>query len=211
MNKTKKHFMIRFLIAIFILTIQSCSSENKKIAIQPYGDMDAQIIDSIFSILDRTYNYEIHLLDTKPLPISSFIHVKSPRYRADSLLIDLVINRSDSIDYVLGITAKDISTTKRNASGSIKEPEWKYSDWGIFGLGYKPGHGCVISTFRLKNKNRIVFFERIQKVAVHEIGHNLGLDHCETKNCVMQDAVESISTLDNEGFELCDKCLLNIR
>ena len=137
---------------------------------------------------------------------NAFVNIKSPRYRADSLLIDLFQNRPDSIDYLLGITSKDISTTKRDSKGNIRQPKSKYLDWGIFGLGYKPGVSCVISTYRLNNGKSDLLISRVQKIAVHEIGHNMGLDHCETEKCVMQDAVETISTVDNEGFELCERC-----
>jgi archaemetzincin len=43
-------------------------------------------------------------------------------------------------------------------------------------------------------------------VAIHEIGHNLGLKHCSTPKCVMQDAVETIKTVDVAGVELCNSC-----
>ena len=198
--------MNRFIIIIVTLLLLSCSSKPNYIGIQPYGKIDGKIIDSITGILKRTYNLKIVTLKDRKLPKNAFVNIKSPRYRADSLLIDLVQNRPDSIDYILGITSKDISTTKRDSKGNIRQPELKYLDWGIFGLGYKPGVSCVISTHRLKNGKSDLLISRVQKIAVHEIGHNMGLDHCETEKCVMQDAVETITTVDSEGFELCEKC-----
>ena len=115
-------------------------------------------------------------------------------------------NKPDSIDFVLGITSKDISMTKRDAKGEIKNPKSKYLDWWVFGLGFKPGQNCIISTYRLRNVKTDLYLSRVQKIAIHEIGHNMGLDHCETEECVMQDAVESIKTVDLEGYELCGKC-----
>ncbi|WP_366941751.1 hypothetical protein [uncultured Psychroserpens sp.] len=172
--------------------------------------MDQKVIYSISEILKTSYNADIIILEKKELPKSAFIQIKSPRYKADSLLIDLLKIRPDSIDYALGITTKDISTTKRNPDGSIKTPESKYSDWGIFGLGYRPGKSCVISTFRLKHKKPKIFESRAQKIAVHEIGYNLGLSHCNHNECVMQDAVETILTVDSAGFELCENCRYDI-
>ena len=198
--------MNRFIIIIVTFLLLSCSSKPNYIGIQPYGKVDGKIIDSITGILKRTYNLKIVTLEGRKLPKNAFVNIKSPRYRADSLLIDLVQNRPDSIDYLLGITSKDISTTKRDSNGNIKQPESKYLDWGIFGLGYKPGVSCVISTYRLNNGKSDLLISRVQKIAVHEIGHNMGLDHCETEKCVMQDAVETITTVDAEGFELCEKC-----
>jgi archaemetzincin len=34
----------------------------------------------------------------------------------------------------------------------------------------------------------------------------LGLPHCPTKGCIMQDANETIVTIDEEVLELCNDC-----
>ena len=189
-----------------MLCCLACTSNPKQIGIQPYGAIDNNMLNTIAETLKETYNVKIVVLDPKVLPKSAFVNIKRPRYRADSLLKDLKKQRHDSIDFILGITSKDISTTKRAANSTIKKPESKYSDWGVFGLGYRPGKACVISTFRLKHANAKTYLDRIQKIAIHEIGHNLGLHHCPNAKCVMQDAVETIKTVDSAGFELCEDC-----
>lgn len=137
------------------------------------------------------------------------MHLKTPRYRADSLLIDLAQHKPDSLDYIIGLTQVDISTTKRDAQGQILTPIEKYTDWGIFGLGYRPGPSCVVSTYRLKHTNHTTFVSRLKKIAIHEIGHNTGLPHCQASpHCVMQDAVESIRTIDAADMQLCKSCRL---
>ncbi len=52
--------------------------------------------------------------------------------------------------------------------------------------------------------------ERIIKITLHEIGHNYGLDHFTDKNCLMTDAAERISTVDNTKNHLCSKCYNSI-
>jgi archaemetzincin len=88
----------------------------------------------------------------------------------------------------------------------IKKPESKYRDWGVFGLGSCPGKSCVVSTFRVKTTNKKLASERMQKIAIHEVGHNLGLKHCPDKSCVMTDAVERVATIDNALKQLCHQC-----
>ena len=49
--------------------------------------------------------------------------------------------------------------------------------------------------------------ERFKKICIHELGHNLGLHHCENYDkCVMRDAAETIKTIDHVDLMLCDKC-----
>ena len=105
---------------------------------------------------------------------------------------------------------KNISTTKKNMFGGVKKPKSKYEDWGIFGLGYRPGPSCIVSTYRLgkKSKKRS---NRLVKITLHEIGHNMGLPHCDRDpNCVMRDAAESIKTVDQVSKDLCEFCRKDI-
>ncbi len=198
--------MIRFLNIVIGLLCLSCTNENIVIGIQPIGDVSRVYCDSVKSALEEVYGSEVLLLPEIKIPQHTFINVKSPRYRADKLIKHLKENKPSNVTYTIGLISKDISTTKRGEDGEIKKPKSKYEDWGIFGLGYRPGPSCIVSTYRLKNKNQGLFYSRLKKIAVHEIGHNLGLPHCPDKNCVMQDAAESISTIDNVSMVLCDKC-----
>jgi archaemetzincin len=188
--------------------IRSILDNEKQIAIQPLGKVDQSLINSIQSSLESVYNSRVVVLPEKPIYSGAFTHIKTPRYRADSILKFLKRDMPDSIDHILGITMKDISTTKYEIFPlKIKQPVSKYKDWGVFGLGMCPGKSCVVSTFRTRQCSTKRLHQRMQKIAVHEVGHNFGLRHCPNKNCVMTDAVESIRTVDNAPLKLCDNCL----
>jgi archaemetzincin len=47
--------------------------------------------------------------------------------------------------------------------------------------------------------------ERLWKIAIHELGHTLGLEHCPTSGCIMEDAHGTVKTTDREK-ELCSSC-----
>lgn len=200
------HIVFSIGLLLFISACNNNNQTNNSIGIIALGDVNTVYIDSIKEALERTYNKEVIVLNKQKIPKQFFVTVKSPRYRADSIIRYLKKIKPDSISHVLGFTAFDISTTKKDSEGNILKPEYKYKDWGIFGLGYMPGESCVVSSFRLKHKNKAVFISRLQKVSIHEVGHNMGLHHCDNKDCVMTDAVERISTIDNESFELCGEC-----
>lgn len=177
------------------------------IALQPYGSFPGALLDTIQRTIEEVYFFRTVVLPGKPMPKSAFVNVKSPRYRADSLLRILRREMPESVDYLLGLTEKDISTTKRDANSEIKKPEYKYTDWGICGLGYCPGPCCIVSTFRLQTADQKKFVERLKKICIHEIGHNLGLEHCNnSESCVMRDAAETVKTIDSVELELCRKC-----
>lgn len=197
-----------FLIIAFILCSCSKSAVNKDttIGIIPYKGINQKNVVMLQQAIERYYGVNVKLLNSHPLPKSAFVNTKSPRYRADSLIKIQERTIPKNVDYILGLTENDISTTKREKDGSIKKPASRYSDFGIMGLAYCPGNSCVVSDFRLKHKNKEIHFGRFKKVVIHELGHNFGLPHCPNKKCVMTDAVESIKTIDNANPDLCNAC-----
>lgn len=206
--KTNLMFYGQLIILPLLFSLCSCTSKHSKtIGIVTYHSYDAILRDSAVAALNRVYGMSVvHLYDTN-LPKHTFINVKSPRYRADKLIKHLKKHKPDTVDFILGITAKDISTTKRDALGNTKKPVSRYEDFGIFGLGYRPGASCIVSSFRLgRGSKRKKLIQRVQKVSVHEIGHNLGLKHCPNKDCVMTSAVEKLSTVDHAQLKLCAEC-----
>ncbi len=163
------------------------------IGIQPLGTVNTAVIDTVTNALKRTYGARIYVLPERQMPKDAFINVKTPRYRADKLIRMLRDEKPDSLDHILALTQTDISITRTDASGQTQKPESKYADWGVFGYGYRPGASCIVSTQRLKTPDKAKQMLRLKKVAIHEIGHNLGLDHCTSLHCVMRDAAETIT------------------
>ena len=76
-----------------------------------------------------------------------------------------------------------------------------------FGLGVVGGKSNVISSFRAsKGVDANGTRERIVKTAVHEVGHNFGLEHCtQTPTCLMSDAKGKVASLDQEQ-DFCPVC-----
>jgi archaemetzincin len=174
------------------------------LAIHPYENFPKEYSTLIAKNLKEFYGFkEVIILPSQKLSQAAYTTVNTSRYRADSILHILDRNTDlDKYDFILALTEKDISSTKN------KEPKARYKDWGIFGLGQRPGQCCVVSIFRL-GKGKVtneIFLDRFVKICCHEIGHNLGLPHCPTKGCFMQDANETINTIDDEKLELCAKC-----
>ncbi|MCB0648165.1 MAG: matrixin family metalloprotease [Saprospiraceae bacterium] len=198
--KTLLYFMVTSIMFC------SCDSSIKVIGIQAIGKTGLDEIDTVKIVLEKVYGREVIVLPPQTLPDFAFINIKSPRYRADSLLYFLRKSKPNEVDMVMGITDSDISITKKDADGNIKQPTSTYKDWGVMGLGFCPGTSSIVSTHRLGRSDKKRFIDRLKKIAVHEAGHNMGLQHCTSKECVMKDAAETILTIDEVRLELCDQC-----
>jgi archaemetzincin len=182
--------------ALAIVCLLTASAAADILYLQPMGKQlpDADV-DAVKRGLVEFYGLEVRVLPRVPLPQAAW-YPRRQRWRAEKLLEFLDTRIPDDGERILGLTASDISTTKG-----------PYDDWGVLGLGELPGRSCVISSFRVKRRARdpLVPRERLAKVAVHEIGHTLGLDHCPTTGCLMEDAEGQVTTSDRE-WDLCPRC-----
>ena len=185
----------RFNVAHDELAKLSSKPPVLKVIIQPLGITDTACLSFLKKSIPRFYNVEVKLSTTEPLPAYAF-YTPRQRYIVDSLLHFLRLKSANKNEYVLGVTATDIATSK----GDIV-------NWGVMGLGYQPGNACVISSFRIKSnlKSQHQVFDRFLKLALHELGHNFGLSHCADQHCIMVDA-EGKNKLDGEE-KLCKNCI----
>jgi len=176
---------------------------GRALYVQPLGNCTskAQGVDAVVASLRAFYSIgasvpiEVRVLACLELPKSAYYPPRK-RYRAERLLTYLNERMPKDGWRILGLTDVDISTTKD-----------EFPDWGVMGLGELPGTATVISSFRCRKKarNQAHAIERLAKVAVHEIGHTLGLPHCPTKSCLMEDAMGKVTTTDRER-DFCPAC-----
>jgi archaemetzincin len=81
----------------------------------------------------------------------------------------------------------------------------------VFGEAYVDGSVSAIYVSRLRqefyglNPDESVFYQRLVKEAVHELGHSFGLSHCKNIKCVMYFS-NSLSDTDIKTSQFCDIC-----
>lgn len=197
----KKFLALLFLLVVVGIAYLFLPKYKIKIALQPLDQVPASIPILLKKEIETFYFAEVEILPAIDFPDSTY-YVPRQRYRADKTISFLWDFKPKRFDKILGITEKDISTTKG-----------KHKDYGIMGLAYRPGKSGVISTFRSKRKvSKAVATDRMIKNALHELGHSFGLKHCDfSPTCLMNDAKGTVKTLDKEKKELCEKCRLQIR
>lgn len=188
--------ILLFLTAVLTHASAAAAETPAEIALQPYGEVPAARIEVVRKGLEAAFGAKVAALPARPLPKEAW-YAPRQRYRADALLDDLAEKSPENHPVVVGLTSKDISTTKG-----------EHEDWGIFGLGQLDGRVCVVSTFRLgaRGAGEAKLRERLRKVAVHECGHVMGLPHCTAPGCVMADAEGTIDTVDGESGAFCEAC-----
>lgn len=168
------------------------------VALQPLGRVPQEDIDAAAGALRELYGFEVRVLAPVDLPRSAWYEPRR-RWRAEQLNDFLRPLLPDGCDRIAGLTTQDISTTK----GDI-------ADWGILGLADLSGTAAVFSTYRCRRRvHDVPALERLRRVAVHEVGHTLGLPHCPTYGCFMEDAGGKAETIDRETF-LCDVCRVRL-
>lgn len=151
----------------------------------PLGKINNTTIKNIYDSLQQIFP-DVILMKKEIMPAIAYTGAPRKRYRADTL-IHWMNRRAKENEVFLGITSFDISTRKKDTA-----------DYGIMGLGFRPGNACIASDFRVKIKSN--FF----KIAIHELGHTAGLKHCPEKTCFMRDAESHDPT--GEEKEFCKRC-----
>jgi archaemetzincin len=169
-----------------------------RIVILRIGTVDEDISKKIQSGLVEIYPETECLILDEILRISADAYNKARRqFHSTNILakINTYVKQTQA-DRILGVTEVDLYVSQFNF---------------VFGEATCPGKTAIISLFRLKPEfyghpaNPKLFINRCVKEAVHEIGHTLGLRHCQNPTCAMFFS-NSILDTDIKRKTFCENC-----
>ena len=166
------------------------------VAIQPMGGVESTLVAAVAQHIEQTFAVDLILLPAKPLPEAALYRPRM-RFRGERVIGWLDAEKPAHVTAILGLMSSDLSVTK----GEIY-------DWGVMGVASPALAAGVVSTHRLGGRRVAAGLatQRACQVAVHEMGHSFGLDHCRSPRCIMNDARGSIGPVDRSSGKFCEPC-----
>lgn len=202
------------IISIVLLIFAGCKKDtiislkkdngNKLIALQPLNNTNTQQLIYLKNELSGFFHIRVVVLPNIKVP-QTFRSPYSNKYSADSLVQFLQALANDSLVEIVGITTEDIYQPRDSNVSNIKNTMIK-EQHSIRGLGGIGGSVCIVSYHSLQSADTALWNNRIRKVILHEIGHNLGLKHCKNDSCLMCEQNGDIARLNIPGGDYCSKC-----
>ena len=161
----------------------------------PLGNIDLSLLDKLSEDLQLKFSADCQILKALDLPPIAYNSERN-QYQAGKILERISELKLPVRSKTLGIYDVDLYTADSNF---------------VFGQAEMGDRDCVISLFRLNPEfygqefDEQIFYSRILKEAVHELGHTFRLYHCPDAKCVMHFS-NSLKDTDYKSSEFCKRC-----
>jgi len=160
------------------------------------GEVESSHLTVISESLQEHFGLEAKIIEDRTI-LPSALDAARKQYNSNLILKKLLdILPADALK-ILGVTDFDLFS-----------PIFSY----VFGEAQFGGKCAVISTFRLRGHpdGKILqgcppLVSRIEKEAIHELGHTFGLRHCADPDCVMHYSV-GVQCADRKFAFFCPAC-----
>jgi len=165
------------------------------IQLLPIGEADVSLLGSLGPALAAEFGGRCEILEGKLDPEPS-LHPERQQYLSTDILGRMRPYLAPNSGRLLGVTSVDLYI-----------PILTF----VFGEAQLDGSCAVVSTYRLRQEfyglppDSELLRVRLLKEAVHELGHTLGLAHCDDYRCAMA-ASHTVELIDLKGSSLCVDC-----
>ncbi len=157
--------------------------------------MDALLLQSLRRDLEKHLGMPVRLMGNMAVPDASFDRSRN-QYHSTKILKEILTEVPADALKVLGVIDKDLCI-----------PILTF----VFGEAQLGGTASIVALARLRQEfyglptDRDVFYERLCKESLHELGHNFGLTHCRNRECVMY-LSNTVLDVDRKGISYCRDC-----
>ncbi len=161
----------------------------------PVGHTDGPLLERLRRGLEDEMRVACALLPQQLDPASTF-HAERQQYHSTQILARMAPLLQDGCWRLLAVTSLDLYM-----------PILTF----VFGEAQLNGRCAVVSWHRLRQQfygmpeDPELLADRLLKESVHELGHTLGLTHCQDYACVMA-ASHSVEWIDIKGRYFCSPC-----
>ncbi|HYM60791.1 MAG TPA: archaemetzincin family Zn-dependent metalloprotease [Thermoanaerobaculia bacterium] len=170
------------------------------IALAAAGSVDEEGATCAAACLQSALGVQTRRLDAFPELANAYDPARK-QYSSTLVLRDALARRPSDAYKLLVLTERDLFI-----------PMLSF----VYGQAQLSGPIAVLSFARLRQEfyglpaNRPLFFIRIGKETLHEIGHTMGLTHCTDRSCTMSLST-NIQQLDEKGTDYCESCAALLR
>lgn len=170
----------------------------EKIYVVPLDENSRAHADWLGQVLSRKMNFRLQSGIVSRLPDEAH-NARTNQYYAVPILSKLELLKGSEDEIILAVTEEDIYIPSQNY---------------VFGQANSVGRTAIVSFLRLKPEyyglpeDEKLTRDRLYSVALHQVGHLLGLKHCGNE-CVMA-SVSTVNELDKRPDGFCHNCLLNL-
>lgn len=166
-----------------------------KIQLLQLGEISTALVAGLTKGLTKELSASCEILPPAPHPDYA-LNPARQQYCSTQILAELVTRPRPSTSKLLAVTSSDLFI-----------PILTF----VFGEAQMNGSCAVVSTYRLRQEfyglppDPELLQSRLIKEAVHELGHTIGIAHCEDYSCVMAPS-HAVEWIDLKQASLCKAC-----
>jgi len=167
----------------------------KTISIIPVGHNHMEVLGPLSAVLEDVFQCSCTVGPRQQISPAAF-NVERSQFLASRILDDMKSRLSAGAERTLGVADVDLYVPDLNF---------------VFGVTDTNSRVAIISLCRLREefygleRDEDLFMGRVAKEAIHELGHSLGLAHCQNPLCVMSFS-NSLGDADKKGKDFCPDC-----